>query len=88
MLCARNVGTFAGGVQCRRAMGIQRHAAEALIEAHMLEQNTASFITRAAATSSAFTVDCAVGPCSPTLKMIGALASVTMYDGVNLPWSR
>ena len=51
------------------------------------EQNTASsFIARAAATSSASIVDCAVSPCSPTLKMVGASVSVTMYDGVNLSW--
>ena len=54
----------------------------------MLEQNAASsFIARAAAASSASIVDFAVSPCSPTLKMVGASVSVTMYDGVNLPWS-
>ena len=53
----------------------------------MLEQNTASsFIVRAAATSSDFIVDCAVSPCSPTLKMVGASVSVTIYDSVNLSW--
>ena len=41
----------------------------------MLEQNAASFIVRAATTSSASivdcaVVDCAVSPCSPTMKMI------------------
>ena len=46
----------------------------------ILEQNTASF-----ATSSASIVDCAAGPCSPTLKMIMALASTMMYDDVDLP---
>ena len=53
----------------------------------MLEQNIASsFITRAAATSSASIVGCAVSSCSSTLKMVGASVSVTMYDGVNLSW--
>ena len=42
------------------------------------------FIARGAATSSASIVDCAVSPCSPTLEMVGASVSVTMYDGVNL----
>ena len=52
----------------------------------MLEQNAASsFIVRAAATSSASIVGCAVSPCSSTLKMIGTLATVTMYDDVDLP---
>ena len=51
------------------------------------EQNTASFIVRAAVTSSASIVDCAIVPCSPTLKLIEALASITMYDDVDLPLS-
>ena len=37
----------------------------------ILEQNTASFIVKAAATSSASMVDCAVSPCNPTLKLTG-----------------
>ena len=44
------------------------------------------FIARAAATSSVSIVDCAVSSCSPTLKMVGASVSATMYDGVNLSW--
>ena len=36
----------------------------------MFEQNTASFIARADATSSASMVDIAVRPCSPDLKLI------------------
>ena len=53
----------------------------------VLEQNTApSFVVRAVATTSSSIVDCAVSPCSPTLKMVGASVSVTMYDGVNLSW--
>ena len=51
----------------------------------MLEQNTASLIIRAADTSTASTVDCVVNLCSPTLKLIGALASITMYEDVDLP---
>ena len=37
----------------------------------MLERNTASFIVRASATSSASIVDCAVSPRSPSSKLIG-----------------
>ena len=53
----------------------------------MLEQDTTFFIVRAAATSSACIVDCAVSPCSPTLKLIGALTSITMNYDVDLPLS-
>ena len=35
MLCARNVGTGFGDVQRRRVIDVQRHAAEALIEAQL-----------------------------------------------------
>ena len=35
IFCARNVGTVAGDVQRRRVIDKQRHAAEALIEAHL-----------------------------------------------------
>ena len=38
---------------------------------NILEQNTASFIVKAAATSSASMVDCAVSPCNPALKLTG-----------------
>ena len=41
----------------------------------MLEQNSASFIAGAAATSSASIVNYAVNPCSPTLKLTGAFVS-------------
>ena len=83
MLCARTVGTVAGDVQRRRVIDIQRHAAEVFIKAQ-LQQNTAPFIVKAPASSSASMVDCAVSPCSPTLIIIGVLASVTMYDGLDL----
>ena len=53
----------------------------------MLEQNTASSIVSAAATSSASIVDCAVSPCSPTLKLIGALARKTRNEDIDLPLS-
>ena len=53
----------------------------------MLEQTTASFIVRSAATSSASIVDCAVSLSSPILKLIGVLASITMYDDVDQPLS-
>ena len=49
--------------------------------------STAFFIVRAAATGSASIVDCAVSPCSPTIKLVGALASITMYDEEDLPLS-
>ena len=42
----------------------------------IFEQNTASFIARADATSSAFMVDITFRPCSPDLKLIGAFASI------------
>ena len=35
VLCARTVGTVAGDVQRRRVIDIQRHAAEALVEAQL-----------------------------------------------------
>ena len=53
----------------------------------MLEKNTASSIVRAIATSSASIVDFAVSPCTPALKLIGALAKTTMYDDMDLPLS-
>ena len=53
----------------------------------MLEQNTAFFIVKASATSSTSIVDCAVSTYSVTLKLIGALASITMYDDADLPLS-
>ena len=90
MLCARNAGTVTGDVQRRRVIDVQWHAIEALIEAqlqHHIEQNTAFFIARATATSPTSIVDCAVSPCSPILKIIGALASITMYGDVDLPLS-
>ena len=37
----------------------------------ILEQNIASFIIKAASTSSASMVDFAVSPCNPTLKLTG-----------------
>ena len=52
----------------------------------MLKHNTASFIIKAAATSSTSIVDYAISPCSPTVKMIGALANIMMYDDADLPW--
>ena len=53
----------------------------------MLEQNSAFIIVRATAPRSASIVDCAVNPYSPTLKLIRALASVTMYEDVNMTLS-
>ena len=53
----------------------------------ILEQNTASFIIRAATMSSPSIVDCPISSCSPTFNMIVALASITMYDDVDLPLS-
>ena len=90
MLCARNVGTVAGDVQRRRVIDIQRHAAKLLSKPSSnitLEKNdVSSFVVRAAATSSVSIVDCAVSPCRPPLKMIGALTSATMHEGVELSW--
>ena len=53
----------------------------------MLEQNTASFIVRATAKSFDSIVDCAVSPYSPILKLVGALASITIYDDADLSLS-
>ena len=82
MLCARNVGTVAD------VLSIYNGTLPKLLSKPssniMLEQNTASsFIARAAPTSSASFEDGAVSPCSPTLKLIGALANITMYDEVD-----
>ena len=52
----------------------------------ILEQDIASFVVRATATSSVSILDCTVGSSSPTLKLIWALDSTTMYDDVNLPF--
>ena len=54
----------------------------------MLEQNTASFMVSAAATSSASIVDCAVRLWRPNLMLIRPLVSITVYDNdVDLPLS-
>ena len=53
----------------------------------MLKQDTASSVVRAAATSSASNIECAVSLSSPTLKLIRAVASITMYNDVELPLS-
>ena len=45
----------------------------------ILEQNTASFIASAAATSSA------VSPCSPTLELTAAFKGKTKYNNADLP---
>ena len=86
MLCARNVGTVAN------VLSIYNGTLPKLLSkpssSIMLEQNTAfSFIARATPTSSASIEDCAVSPYSPTLKLIGALANITMYDEVDQPLS-
>ena len=85
MLCAGNVGTVAD------VLSIYNGTLPKLLSkpssSIMLEQNTASFfIARAAPTSFASIEDCA-GPYSPTLKLIGALANITMYDEVDQPLS-
>ena len=86
VLCARTVGAVAGDVQRRRVVDIPKLSSKPISNI-TLEQNTASFIVRAAAACSASIVDCAVSPCNPTLKMIGALVSITMYEDVDLPLS-
>lgn len=53
----------------------------------MIEKNTEPFIVSAAAISSASTVDGAVSPCSPTLKLAGALEKRTMDEDADLPIS-
>ena len=84
MLCARNVGMVAN------VLSIYNGTLPKLLSKPssniMLEQNIASsFIARAAPTSSASIEDCAVSPCSPTLKLIGVLAKITTYDEVDQP---
>ena len=91
VLRARTVGTtVADDVQRRRVIDIQWHAAESLIEAQLQHRAGAEYRLllhcQSRHPSSASVVDCAVSPCSPTLMMIGAWASVTMYDDVNLSW--
>ena len=54
----------------------------------MFEQNTASFMASADATSSASMVDMAVvGPCSPDLKLSGAFTSIVRQLEVDFPLS-
>ena len=86
MIFARTVGSVAGDVQ-RLSMysGTLPKLSSKPSSNIMSEKNTASFIVRATVTSSASIVDCAVSPCNPTSKLIGALASITMYDDVDLP---
>ena len=86
MLCAGNVSTVAD------VLSIYNGTLPKLLSKPspniMVEQNTASFFTaRAAPTISASIEDCAVSRCSPTLKLIGALANITMYDEVDQPLS-
>ena len=50
----------------------------------ILEQNIASFLVSVAATSFASIVYCAIRPCRPTLKLIGALARKTRYEDADL----
>ena len=53
----------------------------------MLEQNTASVIGSAVATSSASIMDGDVSSCSPTLKLTQALDRKTKYENIDLPLS-
>ena len=53
----------------------------------MLKQNTALFMVSAAVTSFASIVYCAVRLWGPTLKLIGSMASITIYKDVDLPLS-
>ena len=88
MICARTVCAVAGDVQHRHVVDVQRHAAKLSSKPSSnitLEQNTASFIVRAVATSSASIVGCAVSSYSAILKLIGALAGIAMCDDVNQP---
>ena len=79
VLCARTVGVVAGDVERRLVVNVHRHAAKALIEAQLQHH--------VGAENHLLHVDCAVSPCSPTLKLIGGLASIMMYDDVDLPLS-
>ena len=77
----------AGNMQRRRVYDTQWTLLSKPNSNTMLEQNTAFFIARAVATSSASIVDCAVSPCSATFKLIRVLTSVTIYDDVDLSLS-
>ena len=82
MLCARNVGTVADVLSIYN--GTLPNLLSRPTSNIMLEKNIASsFIARAAPTSSASIEDCAVSPCSPALKLIGALANITINDEVD-----
>ena len=85
-LCARTIGVFAADVLLVYSSRLPKLSSSPSSNI-VLEQNTSSLIVRAAATSSASIVNCAVGLCSPPLKLIGTLASITMYDDVDLPLS-
>ena len=87
VLCAKTVGAVADDIQRRRVIGLQRHAGKALVGAqHQLHVGAEHHLLQCP-TSSASIVDCAVSPCSPIVKLIGALACITMHDDVDLPLS-
>lgn len=54
----------------------------------IFEQNTASFIDRATATVTTSIVDMTVRLCVPDLEVIGAFATIVMYDDIDLPLLR
>ena len=88
VLYTRNVGAVAGDMQRRRVVNVQRHAAEALVEVQLQHHSGAEhslFQCQSCRTSVSSIVYCSVSPCSPTLKLIGALTSITMYEVVDLP---
>ena len=83
VLCARAVGAVAGDVLSMYSGALPNLSSKPSSNI-VLKQNTASFILRAATTSSTSIVDCAVNPYSPILNLFRALASIAMYDEVDL----
>ena len=77
VLCVITEGVAAGDVQRRCIVDVEWHAAKALIKTQ-LQRHTPFLIVRAAATSSASIMDCAVSPYTLTLKLIGELAGITI----------
>ena len=90
VLCARTVGSIAGDVLLRRVVDVPWHAAEAHAEAQLQNHVGAEYhLLHCRSFRREFCLHryCLVNPPSPTLKLIGALASITIYDDVHLPLS-
>ena len=90
VLNSRTVGLISGDEQSQsfvRYNGTLSKRVSNTISFIMLEQNTASIIVSAVATSSASIMDGDVSSCSPTLKLTRALDRKTKYENIDLPLS-